>query len=183
VTDVHVRREEVGFVRRRITGKRRRPEVARCAPAMTDTPIDQFTLQGCGADGNDRGTVGGANLLQPCDELPCGDAREGVEQLPALRASRRRVAINVGDTRMAECRDVQGIGEACRGIAENGEMNTQKYTFRCPSEELQEDVVLQLGATAGGVVHRADHAVAMRAAAALDSAVTAACDSPPVRAG
>ncbi len=182
-TGVHARREVVGYVRRRITGKRRRPEAALSPHALTTTSDDQLTLRGCDAAGTDKGIVGRTNSPPPSDVLPCGNDGKGAEQGPAHRVLRRRVTISVGDTRIAECRDVQGTGEARRGAAEDGEMNTEKFTLSCPSKLAHSDDELHLRATVSGLGDRADHAVGEGAAAVLFSAVAVTRGSPPESAG
>ncbi len=183
VVSDHERHLDVGAVRRRITGKRRLPEVDPGALCTTATSDDQFMLRGHDAGGADKGLVGGTDPLPPCDILHRGYAGGGAEQLPFSCELRRRADISVGSTRSQECRSVQGIGMARFGAAEEGEMNTEKSTWSCSSISARLDNVLQSRAAVTCVDDRAGHAVARGAAAIRPSTVAATRGSPPEDAG
>ncbi len=157
--------------------------MVQCPHEMTTTSDDQLMLRGCDAAGADKGSVGGTNPLPPRDVVHRGNDGKGAEQASVHQALRRRVTISVGGTRIPECQNVQGIGEARSGAAEEGEMNTEKSTLLCPSDLAQSDAVLQLRATVIGLGSRADHAVGGDAAAVQFSTVAATCGSPPESAG
>ncbi len=98
----------MGVARIRITGKRK-PSVLGPGPPSTATTADVvFTVQDCVTGVADKGSVGGASQLQPCE-----------------RVHRDRG----GGTRFVECSGLHGIDVAPVAAAVEGEMNTLKFTL------------------------------------------------------
>ncbi len=180
----HERREDVGIIaRRRITGKRRRPEVAHGPRELAATSTDQLTSRGCVDAGADMGTVGEINPLPPCDVLHKGNAEDTAELTSFHHKRRRRTSIIMGGTRIPECRNMQGIGEVPRDAAEEGEMNTIKSTLFRPSVPSHSGAARQMRTTVEGLGNRADHAADGEAAAVQFSTTAATCSSPPESVG